>query len=189
MRTRQALSAPRAPKKVVGFHGCHIDVALRILEGEEFQHSINDYDWLGSGVYFWEYAPDRALEWAQARFGENAAVVEATLALDNCVNLLDTTHFEHLEGAYSQVVEAFRRDQVRLPLNLRGRHALDKIVLDTYCKDLAKIAGKPVDSVRGCFPEGDPVFPGSKVLRYTHIQIAVLNHERCISNLKLVHFK
>ncbi len=31
-----------------------------LLEGQPFKPSVNDYDWLGHAVYFWEYGADRA---------------------------------------------------------------------------------------------------------------------------------
>ena len=36
--------------------------AERLLAGEPFQKSINDYDWLGHGIYFWEANPLCGLE-------------------------------------------------------------------------------------------------------------------------------
>jgi hypothetical protein len=34
---------------VLGYHGCDRDVGERLLAGEAFQPSDNDYDWLGPG--------------------------------------------------------------------------------------------------------------------------------------------
>ena len=50
-----------APRVVIGYHGCPSDVADRILSEGQFLPSTKAYDWLGEGVYFWEYAPYRAL--------------------------------------------------------------------------------------------------------------------------------
>lgn len=50
---------------VYGYHGCDESVAKRILEGRDpLTPSYNAYDWLGSGIYFWEDAPERAMQWA-----------------------------------------------------------------------------------------------------------------------------
>ncbi len=46
---------------VLGYHGCRKEVGERLIQGEPFKKSENDYDWLGHGVYFWESNPDRAL--------------------------------------------------------------------------------------------------------------------------------
>ena len=68
-----------APKTVVGCHGCSLDVAEAILAENRFQVSTNTYDWLGEGADFWEFAPDRALEWARRKCettcGERVRVV------------------------------------------------------------------------------------------------------------------
>ena len=42
--------------------------------------STNAYDWLGEGIYFWEYAPNRALDWAKKRFrSQEPAIVGVTI--------------------------------------------------------------------------------------------------------------
>jgi hypothetical protein len=64
---------------------------------------------------------------------------------------------------------------------------LDRLVIDTFCDDYAVQSGAVLQTVRGCFPEGEPVYTGSQILRYTHVQIAVRD-PACISSLKLVHF-
>ena len=51
---------------VYGYHGCCKSVADSILSGlDVLLSSDNDYDWLGTGIYFWEEAPARAYEWAK----------------------------------------------------------------------------------------------------------------------------
>src|SRR6266516_1241891 len=82
----------RAPRTVVGYHGCSRETAERILAGERFIPSRRSYDWLGEGIYFWEYGPYRAYEWAEGKHRENAAVLGATIRLGRCVNLLDIEH-------------------------------------------------------------------------------------------------
>lgn len=51
-----------APRTVVGYHGCSMEAAEQILAQQRFLPSQRAYDWLDEGVYFWEYAPYRALE-------------------------------------------------------------------------------------------------------------------------------
>lgn len=52
-------------RTVIAYHGCDAETAERLLRGESFKKSQNDYDWLGEGIYFWEYGADRALKFAQ----------------------------------------------------------------------------------------------------------------------------
>jgi hypothetical protein len=157
------------------------------MAGDPFRQSTNDYDWLGSGVYFWEYAPVRALEWSRRRYGDEGAVIEATVTLGECLNLLDSEHFAGLQAAYEDTVTTLHADGLPVPVNKGLRHMLDRAVVDALCIERARRTTEAFDTVRGCFPEGEPVYDGSRILRYTHVQIAVRNAD-CISGLKLVHF-
>ena len=47
----------RRANLVIGFHGCDRSVVETVI-------STNDYDWLGSGIYFWENNEERAWQWA-----------------------------------------------------------------------------------------------------------------------------
>jgi hypothetical protein len=58
----------RIPGLALGYHGCGCDrdVAEAILDGRaEVRSSANTHDWLGSGAYFWENNPGKALSWAK----------------------------------------------------------------------------------------------------------------------------
>ena len=55
-------------RTVVGYHGTGLSAALRLVNRiEDFVWSEKDYDWLGRGIYFWEYAPKQALTFAKIR--------------------------------------------------------------------------------------------------------------------------
>ena len=55
-------------RTVVGYHGTGLAAALRIVNRiENFHWSERDFDWLGGGIYFWEYAPKQALTFAETR--------------------------------------------------------------------------------------------------------------------------
>jgi hypothetical protein len=45
----------RYDRQIIGYHACAQPIAERLLQGEPFRPSTNDWDWLGHGVYFWEY--------------------------------------------------------------------------------------------------------------------------------------
>ena len=58
-------------RTVVGYHGTGITAALRLVNRvERFRQSERDYDWLGRGIYFWEYGPKQALKFAEIRQGQ-----------------------------------------------------------------------------------------------------------------------
>jgi hypothetical protein len=94
----------RYDRVVVAYHGCDAAVAERLLAGESFRRSENDYDWLGAGIYFWEYGADRALQFAreQQRRGRVAqpTVIGALVQLGSCFDLMDTAFTKDLAGAY-----------------------------------------------------------------------------------------
>jgi hypothetical protein len=179
----------KAPEQVAGYHGCPYSVAEQILEEQRFLPSLQAYDWLGEGAYFWEFAPYRAREWAQSRIvgtHDTVAVVGATIRLGHCLNLLDTEHIPDLEAIYKEFVESVGTEN--LPRNTeQGAHFLDRSVIEAYCRAIERKTVFPVETVRGSFPEGGPIYEGSKILRKAHTQIAV-RASSCISDLHLVEF-
>ena len=97
----------RSSALVLGYHGCDREVGERILgEGGHLRPSENDYDWLGSGIYFWEDNPGRALEWAafvrnnpkfsRARI-RDLFVIGAVIDPGNCLDLLETDSIRIVE--------------------------------------------------------------------------------------------
>ena len=157
---------------VYGYHGCHRKVAAKILNGEDTMlSSDNDYDWLGTGIYFWEDAPIRAYDWAVKRFGkDDAAVVGAKIRLGACLNLMDVESYQLLQATY----ESLKAAGVTLPSNGRYFHRLDCMVVNA-ATNYASSLGRPFDTVRCPFSEGKPVFPDSCLYDLSHIQVAVRN--------------
>jgi hypothetical protein len=178
-----------APRSVIGYHGCSREAADRILSEQRFLPSTRAYDWLGEGVYFWEYAPYRALDWAILKCapeGSQPAVLRATIKLGRCLNLLDIEHLPGLRRMYEAFVE--RLGEERLPRNTeRGAHFLDRALIDAYCRAIAERTDSPLQTVRGSFAEGEPIYPGSKILTKAHAQIAVRD-TACILRASLVEF-
>jgi hypothetical protein len=57
------------PGFILGFHGTKKEMTDQVLAGHtSLRKSANDYDWLGSGIYFWESSPRRAHEFALEAF-------------------------------------------------------------------------------------------------------------------------
>jgi hypothetical protein len=172
----------RYARTIFGYHGCTARIADRILDGESFSPSNNDYDWLGHGVYFWEHGPDRALRFIQDKLQrekrrEKPAVVGAVLQLGLSFDLLDTCFTADLAQIYPKFVDSLVSVGRALPQNqgcapdLKLRY-LDCTMLNWYLSGL-KADGLLYQSVRGSFTEGGPAFPGSAIERESHIQIAI----------------
>jgi len=87
----------RDHRVVVGFHGTSEERADTIVSSGQFIPSKNDYDWLGHGIYFWEYAPLRAWQWAKQKYRDRAAVVRASIELGACLDLTDLRYTSALQ--------------------------------------------------------------------------------------------
>lgn len=173
----------RYDRTVVAYHGCDAAVAEQLIAGAPFQRSENAYDWLGTGVYFWEFGADRALRFARSQVGRGRVrrpdVVGALLQLGRCFDLNDTRFTSELEQSFGLFKRARRAARLPLPHN-RGR-TRDRLLRDrdcaviNFCLELLGARGDAYDSVRCAFREGRPAFTGSAIHRESHIQIAVRN--------------
>jgi len=173
-------------RTVIAYHGCDAETATRLLGGEPFKKSQNDYDWLGEGIYFWEYGADRAMKFAldQQRRGKvtTPAIVGALIQLGRCFDLMDTRFTDELALAFETVKAIYAQAGQPLPSNagktpdmrLRRR---DCAVLNSYLTSLEEAPEDRAiyDTVRCGFVEGPPAFEGSGIRHQSHVQIAVRN--------------
>ena len=172
---------------VLAYHGCDRDLGESLLSSaRSFKPSNNDYDWLGPGVYFWESNPYRALEFAheELKRGEGIRkpfVVGAVVDLGLCLDLTTKDSIENLRDAHRSLQETVVPTGHPLPVNgpEDWRRRLDCAVIKFLHLILENSHAEPIDTVRGIFTEGDPIYTGSKFLEKTHVQIAVLNPD-CI---------
>ena len=175
---------------VLGYHGCDKAVGERILKGEPFKQSNNDYDWLGPGIYFWEANPLRGLDFAREgskRRGSNIKqpfVIGAVISLGLCLDLTTTAGVEQVRTAHRALAEFAAAGPVDLPQN-----AADGLVRRLDCAVIQMVHtirtdhdDQPVDTVKGVFIEGPPVYASSGFYERTHIQIAVRNSD-CIKGV------
>jgi len=89
----------RASAFVLAYHGCDKAIGEKVLAGTaHLKASENDYDWLGTGIYFWENSARRASDWAvfakqNSRFSRanirEPFVVGAIIDLGHCLDLLE----------------------------------------------------------------------------------------------------
>ena len=172
----------------MGYHGCPANRpdALEFVRGliagtlqvEDWRPSSNEYDWLGGGVYFWEYGPKRAKQWA----GEDGEVIGALIQLGICFDLTDPGCETLLRATYESVASKYASESKSLRTNEVGAgfsRNLDRLIVDA-AMELAdqtesRRSGSEIgfQTVRCAFEEGEAAFPGSKLRTQTHIQIAV----------------
>jgi hypothetical protein len=177
----------RLPSFILGFHGCDAALAERVIAGRaQLKFSRNEYDSLGSGIYFWEHSPLRAMEWARElrRLGKvrRPAVVGAVIDLGECLNLLDRRYIDVVKVAHGRLVSACQIGGAPLPANRRIRGRSDLLLRNLDCAtintahELRREGGlPPFDSVRAAFIEGEPLYPNAGFNDRNHIQICVCN--------------
>ncbi len=120
------------PTLVLGFHACEHKIGEEILGGTKgFKASENDFDWLGSGMYFWENSPSRAksygIELKEKRNKlNNPMVIGAVIHLGRCFDLLEyhclevlQEHYLSLKKLYSTANKRVIISNIRISENIR----------------------------------------------------------------------
>lgn len=173
----------KLPNLVIGFHGCSLETYKNVIEeGQPLKSSLNEYDWLGNGIYFWEQNYQRAYEWATSRYKEKAAVIGAVIDLGYCLNLTDSSSTKTLRQGYELLKLRCEIVGMNLPQNIPSTKTKDILLRNLDCAVIQQIhdynkteKNNDFDSVRGVFTEGESVYPGGEFLEKTHIQICVCN--------------
>lgn len=173
-----APSTIRATDVVAGYHGTDL-ASARTIVSDGFHPSSNNYDWLGTGIYFWERAPNRARQWARQRFGSDACVIRASIDLRDCLDLTDTGHEAELKAGHAMFAAQVGQETYdRLAAQQKGKaRRLDCAVLN-FVLALWEEHGRAVRSVRAAFGEGSalwapPTGEPSGILDRSHVQLAV----------------
>lgn len=162
------------PGLVLGFHGCDKAVRDAVIKGKiMLNYSRNKYDWLGSGIYFWENDYDRALDFAQnhpVREIKSPTVLGAIIDPGYCLNLLNTRDRKIMTDSYSnfnsRISGVFNRDDL---------HNLDYAVIEEIHQIRHSLSQPPFESVRNAFTEGRELYPGAGFQDKNHIQICIRN--------------
>lgn len=179
---------------ILGFHGCDKELRDKIvsIKGEVLEHSDNSYDWLGSGIYFWENNYQRAFEFAKF-LSENPphnkkqkikepAVLGAVIDLGYCFDLIDSENLSLLKVGFETLAKSKKDYNIRIPENIplkeNGdllRRYLDCAVIESIHQFNDDKKKKKFDSVRGVFFEGEELYPNAGFKEKNHIQIALRN--------------
>ena len=171
---------------MLGYHGCDESVAERLLAGEPFQKSKNNYDWLGPGIYFWEANPLRGLEFAvelqSVRWGPDItvpAVVGVIIDLGLCLDLTTSAGIELVKDAHETYISNCQETGDDMPTNSTDTHYLRRQLDCAVFTQLHQIRQddqeQSIDTVRGVFVEGEQAYEGAGFRAKTHIQICVCN--------------
>ena len=184
-------------RTVVGYHGTGLTAALRIVNRlESFRRSEKDYDWLGGGVYFWEYGPKQALTFAmrrqrqykrkkkkteedRRRATEPLAVIACMIRLGFCLDLTEPENVEYLGEIFKSYSESMALARAALPTNNHKYRKLDRAIFEYAYRVIEESApNSTVDTARGIYvptAAASRIWPGSWISRDTHIQLCVRN--------------
>lgn len=183
----------------LGFHGCDREVGEAILSGSQthLQISTNVYDWLGSGAYFWENDPDRAMQWARhvqkhpqhyRQKIKDPCDLGAVIDLGLCLDLTHSLCLDEVQLAHEELTRFLKKMNIPLPVNEAGfegdldlvkRH-LDCATVNFVHELRLKMIRPAFDSVRCPFTKGQPLYTGAKIMNRTHIQICVRDPQASI---------
>lgn len=173
------------PNLLLAYHGCSRALAERVvLRKDALRASTNDYDWLGSGLYFWENDPARARLWAEEKLAQagaaesEPAVLGAVIEPGRCLNLTELESLRMVESAHVRLRELCETAGKPLPRNggPEGKvRRLDAAVMDMLHLMREERGFAPFDTVRGFFVEGSPLYKGSGFRRLDHVQVCVRN--------------
>jgi hypothetical protein len=181
---------------VLGYHGCEEAIGRQAVDGKiPILKSTRDFDWIGTGAYFWEADPTRAWEWAQQKKArkeyDKPFVIGAVIDLRNCLDLMNRDHAELVRKAYDSYKTMRTKSQLPLPVNSPApqdksedlvMRRLDCAVINHLHSIMQDGGEPPFDTVRALLPEGKPLYDGSGLRDKTHVQIAVCNLD-CIASV------
>jgi len=174
------------PSFVLGFHGCEKEVGDAILRGEypHLRFSEKAYDWLGSGIYFWEGNPARAMSWAENRQKQGKIqspfVIGAIIDLRHCLDLFDQDGLLQVKAAHDELRRIFRLAGKDMPRNVgdtpdKAGRKLDCMVMNYLHQYREKRNETEFDSIRAPFLEGKKIYLGAGFRSQNHIQLCVRN--------------
>jgi hypothetical protein len=173
----------RYARTVLGYHGCAPAFAEKLLNGQipihDWKPSTNDYDWLGHGIYFWEYAPERALTWTRRPSATQGGVIGAIIQLGNCLDLTDLEGTRLVGESFERVRLDYEQEGIDLPVNRKGRNLLDCLVINELNESATRL-GIPFQTARCPFLEGRKVYPGSMIRSQSHVQLVVRHPENIL---------
>lgn len=126
---------------ILGFHGTDESVVDKILCGDEadLKKSENPWEWLGKGIYFFEYDPQRAYDFAKQVSEGNAwkghskitepDCIGAVITLGRCLDFSVLENIDMLKIAHNNLKKIMDKADFETLRNHKGRNILDCTVI------------------------------------------------------------
>ena len=137
---------------ILGFHGCDQSIVTDVITGKtSLLNSVNEYDWIGHGVYFWDNSPGRAIEFAKMlsklknsgkKVIRKPAVIGAVIDLGFCLDLLDYQNLALIKGAHEILAASYGGDITRMPENKNVGSNKDLLVRELDCAVVETLQGR-----------------------------------------------
>ena len=177
------------PGLIFAFHGCDQEVRDSVLKGKvQLTPSENEYDWLGSGIYFWENNLKRAWQFSEELKNNprpnkpvitKPAVLGAVIDLGDCLDLMNSEYLELVKENYKIIELSYQKMGVELPQNRKGKDSIDLLVRNLDCFVIESLHKRRLplsfDSVRGVFWEGEELYHNAGFKEKNHIQVCIRN--------------
>jgi hypothetical protein len=185
-------------RTVVGYHGTKLSVAREIVQlKNRFEFSRNASDWLGHGIYFWEYAPQQAYWWAKRlsvkrKWNEPIAILGSMIRLGVCFDLLDPENVRHLKYCKESYFETEQLAGRKIRANANHKKYLDCSIFNYFYRSIDENPDlENVDSARAVYVPTGPdrrIWERSWINEKAHVQLCVRN-VKCILGTWLHYFE
>lgn len=176
------------PNLIIAFHGCDKSIVDSVVLGKErIRDSNNSFDWLGHGQYFWENNKKRALSYARELKKKrpesgikDPGIIGAIIKPGRCLDLTNEEHIDFVKSAHNELCSRISPISLRQNEDPDGSGDLllrymDRAVIEYLHILIKETPGQAIDTVRGVFIEGGPLYKNAGFREKTHIQICVVN--------------
>lgn len=153
------------------FHGTSIDCAQNIISQGCFSKSLSDFNYLGEGVYFYEYSKQHAFTFIKRKLPtDEIAILESTLDLGNCLDLNNEEHSIFVSETANKLIEKTSDNTIN-----------DGVVIEFICSVSLKIK---IDSVRANYTNAKigKIFKGSHFYAKSEMIVCM----RTLANIKSI---
>lgn len=98
--------------RVFGYHGTFEEAAKAMCQNE-FKLKYGDHHWLGNGLYFFQDAPYRALEWAKNNVPEVTSGLSKPAVICAVIDLKPGEFIDFLDIRWFPIIKKLYNDHLK----------------------------------------------------------------------------